>query len=479
MANSASATITATQLDPTHWQYDIALIGTGSATADTLRFAWVSASDLLDTEPTGVTSPIDWAGIVMHGALKDRHAIQWVASSPPSDPGSGDTLGGFSFTSTDTPAAVFGNSVFYPTTPVPTSFVYAAAPESDAGFQFAATATTCFLSGTHILTNQGEVPIEDLKVGDTVVTASGGKRRICWVGHGGALATRGRRGSATPIIVRKSALGDNVPNEDLHVTKGHSLFFEDVLIPVELLVNHRSILWDDRPQQVMVYHLELDTHDILLANGAPAESYRDDGNRWMFKNARNGRDLPAAEAPCAPVLTGGPIVDAVWRRLLNLAGQRPGLPLTDDPDLHLLVDGTRLHAATQTDEVCIFNLAHVPREMRLVSRAAVPQELGLARDPRRLGVAVRRIVMRQGTRFRTFPARDPRLTEGFHAFEADHDFRWTDGDAILPTELFAGFSGPFEVVLHFVGATQYIAEVAASRVAAAPAGKNSRVSQAL
>ena len=70
-----------------------------------------------------------------------------------------------------------------------------------------------------------------------------------------------------------------------------------------------------------IYHIELETHDVLVANGAPAESYRDDGNRWLFQNANPGWDLPP-QAPCAPVLTGGPVVDAIWRRLLDRAGPR-------------------------------------------------------------------------------------------------------------------------------------------------------------
>ena len=138
-------------------------------------------------------------------------------------------------------------------------------------------------------------------------------RPIVWIGTGRVLATRGRRNAATPVIVRKGALADNVPYRDLRVTKGHSLYIDGVLIPVEFLVNHRSILWDDRAQEVSLYHIELETHDVLLANGAPAESYRDDGNRWLFQNANSGWGLPP-KPPCAPVLTGGPMVDAVWRR---------------------------------------------------------------------------------------------------------------------------------------------------------------------
>jgi hypothetical protein len=94
-----------------------------------------------------------------------------------------------------------------------------------------------------------------------------------------------------------------------------------VLIPVEELINHRSILWDDRSQEVTVYHVELETHDVLLADGAPAESYRDDGNRWLFRNANADWYLPP-KTPCAPLLSNGPVVDAIWRRLSERAGAR-------------------------------------------------------------------------------------------------------------------------------------------------------------
>ena len=142
--------------------------------------------------------------------------------------------------------------------------------------------------------------MEELTIGDVVLTLRGEARRIAWIGEGRILATRGRRTAATPVIVRKDALADNVPHHDLRVTKGHALFIDDVLIPVEFLVNHRSIIWDDQAQEVELYHIELETHDVLVANGAPAESYRDDGNRWLFRNANSGWSFPPQE-PCAPV----------------------------------------------------------------------------------------------------------------------------------------------------------------------------------
>jgi len=181
------------------------------------------------------------------------------------------------------------------------------------------------------------------------MTLSGEAKPITWIGIGRVPGTRGRRCAATPIVVRKGALAKNVPHHDLRVTKGHALFLDRVLIPAEFLVNHRSIAWDDRTQNVEFYHIELETHEVLLANGAPAESYRDDGNRWLFQNANSGWDQ-SPKPLCAPVLTRGHLVDAVWRRLLERSGPRRMPPLTDEPDLHLVVDGRHVDAAERSDQ---------------------------------------------------------------------------------------------------------------------------------
>jgi Hint domain len=317
--------------------------------------------------------------------------------------------------------------------------------------------TLCFVAGTRIATPHGEIAVEQLGIGDEVLTAGGLARPIVWVGIGKVLAMRGRRNAATPVIVRKGALAGNVPCRDLRITKGHSLFIDGVLIPVEELINHRSILWDDQAQEVAIFHVELATHDVLIADGAPTESYRDNGNRWLFRNANAGWSRPP-QAPCAPVLSNGAVVDAIWQRLLERAGQRPGIPLTDDPDLHLQVDGKRVDAVSRSELVHIFRLMHQPKSMRIGSRSAVPQELGLTRDPRLLGVALRQIQVTHAARICMADADDARLTDGFHEYESNNGFRWTDGDAAIPPELFASFSGSLEVVLQLGATMCYVDE---------------------
>ena len=93
--------------------------------------------------------------------------------------------------------------------------------------------TICLLAGTRIAVPGGERPVQELIVGGTVVTASGAIRPIRWIGSGKMLATPGRRSAAAPVIVRKNALADNVPNANLHITMAHGLAIDDVVIPVE------------------------------------------------------------------------------------------------------------------------------------------------------------------------------------------------------------------------------------------------------
>ena len=115
---TASASIVATQLTSTTYQYAVTLTDTATAPATksdqvgTFWYAWVPGWDYLDTAPLSVSSPAGWTDQIVHAGPNDGYSIQWVASSNAIQ--AGKSLSGFVFTSTDTPAQIFGKSNFYP-----------------------------------------------------------------------------------------------------------------------------------------------------------------------------------------------------------------------------------------------------------------------------------------------------------------------------------------------------------------------------
>ena len=97
-----------------------------------------------------------------------------------------------------------------------------------------------------------------------------------------------------------------------------------MLIPVGALINERTIAREPR-DAVTYWHVELDAHDVVLAEGLACESYLDTGNRAAFDNAGSTIQLFASFArdvasvweqdACAPLVRRGPILAAVRRRL--------------------------------------------------------------------------------------------------------------------------------------------------------------------
>jgi len=144
----------------------------------------------------------------------------------------------------------------------------------------------CYLRGTHILTETGEVLVEDLKIGDIVVTQSGTPRPVRWIGSRNLDPTRHPAPDRVqPIRIRANAFGDGVPHRDLLLSPDHAVLRDGVLVPVRLLVNGASIVRETQGGAITYYHVELDRHDILLAENLQAESFLDTGNRGMFDNA--------------------------------------------------------------------------------------------------------------------------------------------------------------------------------------------------
>jgi hypothetical protein len=143
-------------------------------------------------------------------------------------------------------------------------------------------APACFASGTKLLTSAGPRPVEALCVGETMVTASGRLARVRWIGHRRlATATHPRPFDVMPVRVREGALGENLPLEDLVLSPDHAVFVDGALVPIRHLVNGRSIRQENRAE-VTYWHVELDRHDLVLAEGMACESYLDTGNRAAF-----------------------------------------------------------------------------------------------------------------------------------------------------------------------------------------------------
>lgn len=185
----------------------------------------------------------------------------------------------------------------------------------------------CFAEGTAIMTARGEIPVETLRVGDLVVATRGNRTvlaPIVWLGHAKVdVAAHPRRETVAPIRISAGALADRMPASDLRLSPEHALHIDGHLVPARLLVNDGSIVQEKHASRVTYWHVELQHHAILVANGALAESYLDDGNRQNFDNAAVValvKDFATgggayAERACAPLLQGGPVLDRIRARI--------------------------------------------------------------------------------------------------------------------------------------------------------------------
>ncbi|KHQ49950.1 MULTISPECIES: Hint domain-containing protein [Mameliella] len=226
---------------------------------------------------------------------------------------------GYVFGSADT---VAGNTAFFVVFDAPDGAqfgtaigvnVYADDPSS----QVLSSDAACFASGTLIATPDGERAVEALKIGDLVMTADGRTVPVRWMGrqtvHKAFASAR-----VQPVRITAGAFGDRAPYRDLVLTSDHAVILDGVAINAGALVNGTSIQtvpMEQQPDLVTYHHVETDSHDIILANGLPAETYVDFVRRQAFDNYQDYLSLYGEERSIAAM----PVPRASSARLIPAA----------------------------------------------------------------------------------------------------------------------------------------------------------------
>jgi hypothetical protein len=147
--------------------------------------------------------------------------------------------------------------------------------------------TVCFLPGTRIACPDGERAVEEFKIGDLVLTADGRAVSVKWLGRQTVSVIFGLPEGRQPICVSSGALGNDLPVRDLRLTATHALLIDGVLVHAGALVNGTTITRiprRDLGERLVVYHIETENHEIVLAEGTPAETFIDNVTRASFDN---------------------------------------------------------------------------------------------------------------------------------------------------------------------------------------------------
>jgi hypothetical protein len=146
---------------------------------------------------------------------------------------------------------------------------------------------SCFVRGTLIRTPTGDMPVEDLKVGDQLISVGTLKDRKELIPYSEELAkpivrvikyrTRGKLDKITrPVKIVSGAFGENLPIQDLFVSPWHAFIQNGFLKSAEKMLNGSTIDYDNSCESAEYYHFELEEHSVIIANGVETESFYDD-----------------------------------------------------------------------------------------------------------------------------------------------------------------------------------------------------------
>jgi hypothetical protein len=165
------------------------------------------------------------------------------------------------------------------------------------------TFVACFLAGTLISTPQGPTEVQDIKSGDLVLNADGHPTAVKWIGRQTVAQRFTSSDERAAICMEAGALGDSLPTRDLKLTADHALLIDGVLVQAGALVNGTTIRRMTAAETGAVYtvwHIETEGHQIILAEGCPAETFIDNISRKRFDNYAEYEALFGEEANAMP-----------------------------------------------------------------------------------------------------------------------------------------------------------------------------------
>lgn len=152
--------------------------------------------------------------------------------------------------------------------------------------------TACYTAGSLILVNYNELKkIEDLKITDKVCVFGKIKNNSVLEFHKpllkdikffGKLRIRNIAKKNLPICFNINSLGSGLPFKKFEVSRGHRIILINTLIPCELLISNEISISENIEKDLIYYHIECDSHSIIMVNGILTETLYD----WnsIYKN---------------------------------------------------------------------------------------------------------------------------------------------------------------------------------------------------
>jgi hypothetical protein len=176
---------------------------------------------------------------------------------------------------------------------------------------------SCFMPGTRIATPYGPRTVESLEPGDKVLTANGDDRDVKWIGKQFIDTTRMHPAAVNPICISAGALAAGLPERDLLLSPDHAVEIDGLLINASALINGTSIYQiRGMPSEGFVYyHVEVEAHELLLAEGVAAESFLAVSGTFGFDNTNQRVDRPIVEMNLRRVTSARMLPNAIRARL--------------------------------------------------------------------------------------------------------------------------------------------------------------------